>query len=237
MQKKIALFYLLTSVNVIAQNVYIGNQIWMNKNLDVNTFRNNEVILEAKTNEEWAYAERYKVPAWCYYNNDGQFGSELGKLYNWYAVIDNRNICPDGWHVPNTEEWNYLINFLDTNSVADNKNNSVAKKIKSVYTDGPESLIWQDQKYIREIQSNVELLKWIPFIATNEIGFNAYPCGSRIRNNFFGAGYHTIWWSLDEEDTDDGDSFLIHSKNPNSLFKETGTDKGSGCSVRCIKDY
>ncbi|HJL63679.1 MAG TPA: FISUMP domain-containing protein, partial [Candidatus Marinimicrobia bacterium] len=35
-----------------------------------------------------------------------------GNLYNWYAVDDDRGVCPDGWHVPTDEEWIELEMFL-----------------------------------------------------------------------------------------------------------------------------
>jgi uncharacterized protein (TIGR02145 family) len=28
-----------------------------------------------------------------------------GALYNFYAV-QTMNLCPEGWHVPNDDEWN-----------------------------------------------------------------------------------------------------------------------------------
>ena len=52
------------------EEIKIGDQIWMVKNLDVDTFKNGEPILEAKTEEEWVNAGKKKRPAWCYYDND-----------------------------------------------------------------------------------------------------------------------------------------------------------------------
>ncbi|HEX2970467.1 MAG TPA: fibrobacter succinogenes major paralogous domain-containing protein, partial [Bacteroidales bacterium] len=37
---------------------------------------------------------------------------EYGRLYSWYTVTDNRKICPSGWHVPSTAEWEGLGSFL-----------------------------------------------------------------------------------------------------------------------------
>ena len=31
--------------------------------------------------------------------------NEYGRLYNWYAVDDPRNLCPNGWQVPTDGEW------------------------------------------------------------------------------------------------------------------------------------
>ena len=94
------------------KDVNIGTQVWMDKNLDVTTFRNGDPIPEAKTNEEWLRVSESQRPAWCYYNNDPKNGEKYGKLYNWYAVNDPRGLAPKGWHVPNIAELRVLIDFL-----------------------------------------------------------------------------------------------------------------------------
>jgi len=85
--------------------IKIGKQILMARNLDVNQFRSGEPIKEAKTTKEWNDAVVNSQPAWCYYNNDPTNNAKYGKLYNWYAVIDTRNIAPNGWHIPDFKEW------------------------------------------------------------------------------------------------------------------------------------
>jgi uncharacterized protein (TIGR02145 family) len=96
-----------------AQNeVKIGNQIWMTKNLDVVTFRNGDTIFEAKSDYEWQKANQEKKPAWCYYENNEVKGSKYGKLYNWYAVNDSRGLAPLGWRIPSQEDCEILIEFV-----------------------------------------------------------------------------------------------------------------------------
>ncbi len=34
-----------------------------------------------------------------------------GLLYNWYAVSDSRKICPEGWRVPDNNDWSELVSF------------------------------------------------------------------------------------------------------------------------------
>ena len=106
--KFLILFVCLGTIS-FSQNVTIGTQVWMTKNLDVSKFRNGDPIPEAKTNEEWENAGKNKQPAWCYYNNDPKNGEKYGKLYNWYAVIDPRGLAPNGYHIPSREEWQTLI--------------------------------------------------------------------------------------------------------------------------------
>jgi uncharacterized protein (TIGR02145 family) len=108
-----------------SQTITIGNQVWMNKNLDVSSFRNGDPIPEAKTDEEWVRAGRESRPSWCYYNNVPANGDKYGKIYNWYAVSDPRGLAPKGYHIPSDVEWTVLTDYLGGTEVA-------GKKIKSV---------------------------------------------------------------------------------------------------------
>lgn len=85
--------------------VQIGPQVWMTENLNVASFRNGDLIPQAKSNQGWQRAARDKQPAWCYYNNEARMGKKYGRLYNWYAVRDPRGLCPSGWHAPTLAEW------------------------------------------------------------------------------------------------------------------------------------
>lgn len=53
-----------------------------------------------------------KTPAWCYYDNDSTSNTELGKLYNWYAVNDPRGLAPVGWRISSSEDWTSIENNL-----------------------------------------------------------------------------------------------------------------------------
>ncbi len=55
--------FIQTMFSQAPSEVKIGTQIWTTKNLDVNTFRNGDAILEAKNKEEWAKAGENKTAA------------------------------------------------------------------------------------------------------------------------------------------------------------------------------
>jgi len=90
----------------------IGEQTWMSKNLNVDKFRNGDPILYAKTNEEWKEATNNKQAAYCYYKNKTDSGEFYGKLYNWYAVNDSRGLAPEGWRIPTNEDWKNFNNYF-----------------------------------------------------------------------------------------------------------------------------
>ena len=99
-------------------SVTIGSQVWTNRNLDVTTYRNGDVIPEVTDLTTW---KNLTTGAWCYYSNDAANGTTYGKLYNWYAVNDSRGLAPAGWHVPTDAEWTALGTSLGGNSVAGGK--------------------------------------------------------------------------------------------------------------------
>lgn len=106
--------------------IQIGDQIWMNENLNVVTFRNGDSIPEAKTAEEWINAGKEGQPAWCYYENNPTNEKKYGKLYNWYAISDPRGLPPKEWHIPTDEEWVQLADYLGGEEVAGTKMKSIS---------------------------------------------------------------------------------------------------------------
>jgi uncharacterized protein (TIGR02145 family) len=106
--------------------IKLGDQTWMSANLSVDKFNNGDMIKEIKTKDEWRDAIKSKTPAWCYYDNNVENGKKYGKIYNWYAISDPRGLAPDGWHIPNNEDWLKLVNFLDGIEVAGTKMKSMS---------------------------------------------------------------------------------------------------------------
>ena len=96
----------------------ICTQQWMDKNLEVTTYRNGDPIPYVTDPVAWA---ALTTGAWCYYNNDPSNNATYGKLYNWYAVNDPRGLAPAGWHVPSTTEWTTLETCLGGPTVAGGK--------------------------------------------------------------------------------------------------------------------
>jgi uncharacterized protein (TIGR02145 family) len=98
--------------------VTIGTQQWMEKNLEVVTYRDGTVIPQVTDATAWA---NLTTGAWCYYNNDPANGAIYGKLYNWYAVNDPRGLAPQGWHIPTDAEWTTLGTLLGGDAAAGGK--------------------------------------------------------------------------------------------------------------------
>ncbi len=189
----------------LIKSIKIGTQTWMTENLNVSTFQNGDTIPEAKTEDEWIKFIRNKQPAWCYYDNDPKNGKKYGKLYNWYAVNDLRELAPNGWHVPNDQEWITLKNELGTDAAKKMKNTSGWDSWNS----GGEKIICSNCKnwnteYRRKTachscQDSRDSGKKTPIIknsgnGTNSAGFSALPGGWR---NGFKDFWYTEAWQFD----------------------------------------
>jgi hypothetical protein len=108
----------LVPKNVWPSDIIIDTQIWTNRNLDVETYRDGTLIPQATTNADWLSKTYNGIGAWCYYDNDPVNGATYGKLYNWGAVNNTANggLAPLGYHVPTYAEFDVLVTFLGANS-------------------------------------------------------------------------------------------------------------------------
>jgi len=97
-------FVVSTGLRDFSSNLYqtkkIGNQLWMAENLKSSTFSNGEAIVANPVDFVWSNTI---LPSF----DDSLTG--FGNLYNYYAVVDARNLCPTGWHVPTGADWNTLF--------------------------------------------------------------------------------------------------------------------------------
>jgi uncharacterized protein (TIGR02145 family) len=105
------------SVTDIDGNLYhtvqIGTQCWTQSNLKVSRYRNGDSIPTGLSNTAW---QNTTAGAYAIYDNNPVNDGLYGKLYNHYAVMDNRGLCPTGWHVSTDSEWNVMIKYLDPNA-------------------------------------------------------------------------------------------------------------------------
>ena len=100
------------------ETVIIGEQEWMAENLKVTHYRNGDEIPTGFNGSDWS---ELSTGAFAIYNNDPAIWETYGNHYNWYAVDDERGICPEGWHVSSSEESNVLLSFLGGENIAGGK--------------------------------------------------------------------------------------------------------------------
>ncbi len=185
------------------QTVQIGTQVWMKENLKVSKYRNGDPIPTNLSNAAW---ENTTTGAYAIYNDEASNNMTYGKLYNWYAVTDSRNLCPVGWHVPSDGEWTTLENYLGGDSIA-------GGKLKST------SSLW--------ISPNIG--------ATNESGFSGLPGGFlNFNGTYYYIGNYGYWWSSSEYSPAKAWTWSLSYSAGNS--NRNGNYERSGFSVRCLRD-
>ena len=84
------------------ETVQIGEQCWFAENLRAENYRNGQSLLGELDGDAWQSAIE---GAQAIYGNDPGNLIEYGRLYNGYAILDARGLCPLSWHVPSDSEW------------------------------------------------------------------------------------------------------------------------------------
>jgi uncharacterized protein (TIGR02145 family) len=218
--------------NIPSMEVAIGDQIWKTENLNVDKFRNGDLIPEAKSAEEWVKAGASGKPVWSCYDNDPANCELYGKIYNWYAVNDPRGLAPEGWKIPSKADFVETIEFLAKKKLEDGSRDENAGK---------------NMKFTNYWIGNFDE----PNNGNNSSCFSGLPGGSRnvksigeyIKVNdpksyevtFEGISENSGWWSSTEGEGYLVWSFGLSSYNDMSYLHALNSDLVSHY-VRCIKE-
>lgn len=190
------------------KTITIGTQTWMAENLRVTKYRNGDPIPNVTDNTAWT---TLTTGAYCSYGNTANKDdiASYGRLYNWYAASDSRNIAPLGWHVFTDAEWTTLTTYLGGEDV-------VGGKMKEAGTTH-----WWTSPNTG---------------ATNESGFTALPSSFRDGTNgtFNYLGYVGYWWSSTADGATNAWSRCMSYDN--ARCDRDNVIKQSGIAVRLIKD-
>ena len=188
----------------------IGDLFWMTENL--------------------RYADSTAMPSlkensWCH--QDDKNCSKYGRLYSWTAAMnlekeyltvplfaaytETQGVCPDGWRVPNTTEWERMLAYVDSNNGGEGNGTS----LKSV--DG-----WDKADSVNT--------------PANRFGFNGKASGRRNNDGetFMSVGKYAFFWTATEKD--DGTAYGWHLRHDMNEFLPGNFYKDHGMSVRCVTD-
>ena len=203
--------------------VKIGEQCWMKENLRTTKFPDNTPIpLGTTTSATDPY--RYSP-----YGDEANVAA-YGYLYNWTAAMHGagssssnpshvQGICPEGWHLPSTLEWQQMYNYLRSNSqfYCNDNTNYIAKALAST-TD------WSTTSTACAIGNTPE--------DNNQSGFGVLPAGQYYTNGYSSAGLYANYWSTTQYDVSQAFQwrFTYNSVTVNSF----GYEKKYGFSVRCV---
>jgi len=229
----------------IYSTVKIGNQIWMAENLNVGMSSSGVQIPEIKDDKEWENAGYSGKPAFCYFQNNADFGHFFGKLYNYNAA---KLISPVGWHLPTDKDWEELFLYLgaslneiilmQTESSINNIGSKMKEKGAIFFRD-------IDKIYYHNVEeSNAK----INIDATNESKFSARGSGDRsIEGSFCFGGIGARFWGLDTNviiKGRGGEIRLLKNHRNGSAYRIPNQNIGeipynfyvNGMSIRLIKN-
>lgn len=194
------------------KTVTIGTQTWMAENLNY----------EYKVNDS-TYGN------WCY-NDSAKYRAKYGRLYTWAAAMDStgtwttngkgcgygkpcsptfpvRGVCPEGWHLPNTTEWNAFFT-----EVGGSESAGIALKSSSG---------WDNKS--DDSSGN----------GSDTHSFTALPVG----NHFYGfsnEGKYANFWTSTQRNGNYADAVELYYKYDYVLLYQQFAYYGF--SVRCVKD-
>jgi uncharacterized protein (TIGR02145 family) len=185
--------------------VKIGDKFWMQEDLRVTRFSNGDAIPTTTPATLDISGEVEPKYQWIYDNNNNLL-VHFGRLYTGFVAVDERNVCPTGWHVPSGTE------MANMNAVLGNSTNNGHKLREK------DGFYW--------VNSNT---------ATNEVGFFARAAGMRSPTGGF-SGLVEATYYLTTDKTGDNGIFWVLTKDDDNNFSPFYDTFKNGFSIRCVKD-
>jgi uncharacterized protein (TIGR02145 family) len=129
-------------------------------------------------------------------------------LYNWYAVDNSSGLCPEGWHVPTSDEYNALKTHLGT---------KVGQKMKEAGTEH-----WYSTTTGTD---------------SNSSGFTALPAGLRTSSaGTFSSLAVANYLRVSDGNGSNAPYWYLISSSTQFLSSSSSASKKYGFSVRCLED-
>ena len=172
----------------VYKTVKIGSQTWMADNLD--------------------YSDSVETPSLvgnsACFNNDAAKCKVAGRLYTWAVASE---VCPSGWHLPDSTEWQTLITTVGEEHAAEVLKSQTGWKL---HTDSHGS-------------------------GTDAVGFFALPVGHTNENGVFGdEELYATFWTASDHGGNSGVFVYMWYMYDTVEFKNV--DKKWRVPVRCVKD-
>lgn len=165
------------------------------------------------------FAENLRYETGLSYTPSDPIFNVVGRYYTWK---DAQKACPEGFHLPSSEEWEDLWTFVSTHNGCENVGTSLK-------TDS----LWKE--YLKEstniVQGNERSL-----VGTNRYGFNAVPAGTYFKGEGLTLlGELTRFWAKGNEMNILQESWVMNFWGENSFDSEPANPDWY-ISVRCVRD-
>ena len=138
-----------------------------------------------------------------------------GRLYNWFAVVDARGLCPSGWHVSSDADWSAIEIFIgmdeDEVAMVGNRGVDEATVLKTGFG-------WYEMGF-----------------GTDLFGMACLPGGYRDSEGPFDtAGADCYFFAPSNSDSGIWSRSLAFDSN--TIGRYPTNNPNDGFSIRCIKD-
>jgi len=198
------------------ETVSIAGQCWFAENLRTLLYTNGDTVDFYENYNNWTLAYQNQNgmvgPPYPEIGYDWECNTLIGGLqYNWWAVGDERGLCPSGWHIPSISEFNVLSELFSSSGLRTTNDH------------------WLDEPDCSGSASQ----NWD---GTNISGFSAVKAYS-----IWQWGYtmetvgQSLFWTSDQAYQSFNNSWVAYRfKVDDQTLSPDET--GNGFSVRCIKD-
>jgi len=179
------------------------------------------IFTDARDGREYVYVEmgsktwmaenlNYKVNGSECYDGEESNCDTYGRLYDWATA---KTVCPNGWHLPNKDDWNDLMKFV--NPICDY-----------------EAYYCADAGTKLKTTSGWYVVSGVPK-GTDDYGFAALPGGLRLGEDYYYLGIYGVWWNA----SGDSNYYAISSESEDAIWLDDDElAKGNLASVRCVKN-
>ncbi|MDC1486210.1 fibrobacter succinogenes major paralogous domain-containing protein [Flavobacteriales bacterium] len=192
--------------------IEIEEQCWFSQNLKTSNYTNGDTIISGLNNQEWV--EIGEGAMFSYSENFGNDPTEacmvqfeIGHLYNGYAALDERGLCPSGFRVATVPDWEVLIqnsggDFLAGHNLKASPEDSIPWNGTNLY--GFSAL------------------------------FGHFRSGSTGNNNCSSAYPRGFYWTSTETGFNQMQYYLFWEEL--FTVESDDTEKSVGYAVRCVKE-
>ncbi len=157
--------YRTVKIKFVNSNYERDSMVWMTENLNyayVDVPYDYDIFKVSENHSDSS--------SWCY-DNDAANCAKYGRLYTWAAAMDSvgewsssgkecgytsacsptypvRGICPKGWHLPDSTEWNTLIAAGALSFVNLRTNSGYRDYKEEYYHEGQLAYFWSSSEYV-----------------------------------------------------------------------------------------
>ena len=222
----------------VYNTVQIGNQCWTRENMRCKTTPKNPNV-SVSTANSYGPTSSYAPYIYTLGRTDSVWINYYGYSYNWPAAMDTaatevvkmsfvnrRGICPEGWHIPSSAEWDSLFAYVRTQDefLCNNSTSYIVPSLADKYS-------WEHY--------NSTCVPSYNSSENNATGFTSVAAGYFNNSYSSQVGRYVYYWTSTTYSTNnisDPYNYAYYNQMSftNSSIDRDYSSKSWGYSVRCV---